>query len=84
MAKFQCVCGYTIRTSGDIPHPYQWNLLADQTFDELPEVVDLDRLYMDATVMFKCPSSGHLWIYWDGVEASPTMYSPAERPWLPG
>lgn len=83
MAKLQCVCGYLIRTSGDIPSPYQWNLLADQTFDDLAEVADVDRLYMDATVMFRCPRSGHLWIYWDGLEASPTLYSPAKGPRLP-
>lgn len=78
MAKFQRVCGSTIRTSGDIPHLYQWNLLLGEAFDELPEIADVDRLYLDATVMFKCPRSEHLWIYWNGLDASPTLYSPTE------
>lgn len=78
MAKFICVCGYTITTSGDIPHPYQWNLLADSVFDELGETVEVGPLYDAATVMFRCPQSGHLWIYWEGMEGSPTLYSPRE------
>lgn len=76
MAKFNCVCGYTITTSGEIPHPYQWNLLADAVFDELGETAAVDRLYTAATTMFRCPQSGHLWIYWRGMEATPTLYSP--------
>lgn len=46
MAKFYCVCGYTISTSGDIPHPYQWNLIADSVFDDLSDSVAVDPLYM--------------------------------------
>lgn len=76
MAKFNCVCGYTISTSGGIPHLYQWNLIADSVFDELSDSVGVDQRYMQATVMFRCPQSGHLWIYWDGLGAPPTLYSP--------
>lgn len=76
MAKFQCVCGFLISTSGDIPDPYQWNLLTDARFDEFVGQVDSDQLYMDATVMFRCPNSGHLWIYWSGLENLPSLYTP--------
>lgn len=76
MVKFYCVCGYTISTSGDIPHPYQWNLIADSVFDDLSDSVAVHPLYMQSTVMFRCPRSGHLWIYWDGLGASPALYSP--------
>jgi hypothetical protein len=76
MAKFTCVCGYTISTSGDIPHPYQWNLIADSVFDDPSDSVAVDQLYMQATVMFRCPRSGHLWIYWDGLGVPPALYSP--------
>ena len=78
MAKFQCFCGYTISTSGDIPHPYQWNLLSDTTFDGFAGLVDADQIYMESTVMFRCPNSGHLWIYWDGLDHPPSPYAPIQ------
>lgn len=77
MAKFQCVCGYMISTSGEIPHPYQWELVSDVDFDGFAGLVDADQIYMKATVMFRCPSSDHLWVYWDGIDQPPSLYSPS-------
>lgn len=79
MAKFLCVCGFTLSTSGEIPHPYQWNLISDVDFDTSTGEVDADELYMKSTLMFRCPQSGHLWVYWSGIENSPTLYSPASQ-----
>jgi hypothetical protein len=76
MAKFRCVCGFIISTSGEIPHPYQWNLLSDVAFDAFTGLVDVDQIYMRATVMFRCPKSDHLWIYWNGLDQPPALYSP--------
>jgi hypothetical protein len=78
MAKFRCVCGYAIKTSGEIPHPFQWNLVSDEAFDADPASIDVDELYMAAVVAFRCPSSGHLWIYWDGMDGEPTVYAPQD------
>ncbi|MBE1605610.1 hypothetical protein [Actinopolymorpha pittospori] len=33
-------------------------------------------MYLQATVMFRCPHSGHLWIYWNGMDEPPAMYWP--------
>lgn len=75
LAKFSCVCGHIIHTSGNIPHPYQWNMVSDVAFDSA-EVVGIDALYMESTLMFRCPNSGHLWVYWDGYGELPTLYTP--------
>ncbi len=80
MAKFLCVCGHIIRTSGDIPHPYQWDLVSDVDFDRFPGLVDAEQIYMAATLMFRCPSSDHLWIYWDGIDQPPSLYAPSPLP----
>lgn len=78
MAKFYCVCGYIIHTSGEIPHPFQWSILSDVAFDEFTGLVDADELYMKSTIMFRCPNSGHLWIYWNGFGELPTLSTPDE------
>jgi hypothetical protein len=78
MARLRCVCGYAIQTSGEIPHSYQWNLVSDKAFDAGPESIDVDQLYMGAVVAFRCPVSGHLWVYWDGMSSRPTLYAPQD------
>lgn len=79
MVKFLCVCGYPIRTSGDIPHTYQWSLLSDVDFDRCSGTVDAGVLYEQATLMFRCPQSDHLWIYWRGPGHPPSLYSPGDN-----
>ena len=76
MAKFRCVCGETIRTSGDIPNPIEWHLLSDVDFDEFHGEVEAEEVYLATTLMYRCPASDHLWIYWDGIDEEPTLYSP--------
>lgn len=76
MAKFYCVCGYLIRMSGEIPHPYEWLLTSDVEFDKYSGQVDIDQVYMRSIPMFRCPESDHLWIYWNGFEELPRLYSP--------
>jgi hypothetical protein len=67
-----------IRTSGNVPHDYQWSLLSDLDFDRFSGDVDAGALYQQATLMFRCPQSDHLWIYWDGLGRPPSLYSPGE------
>ena len=80
MAKFTCVCGQVLTTSGNIPHPYQWSLISDVDFDGLSGMIDADQLYMESTLMLRCPASGHLWVYWSGLDELPTLYDPAPPP----
>ena len=78
MAKLRCVCGYVISLSGEIPNPVQWQCISDCVFDEITGMVDASEIYLRAKMMFKCPQSGHLWIFWDGIDAPPSLYAPNE------
>jgi hypothetical protein len=55
MAKWICVCGTTIRSSGDIPNPMQWMLLSDQDLDGFTGLVQAEDVYMRMTIAFRCP-----------------------------
>jgi hypothetical protein len=80
VAKFLCICGASLSTSGPIPHPYEWELISDVEFDGLRgEVDDIEALYLRMRSMLRCPVSGHLWVFWDGFDSAPTVYEP-----LPG
>lgn len=35
MAKFLCVCGHPLSTSGTIPNPDEWRCLSDADFEAL-------------------------------------------------
>lgn len=41
MAKFLCVCGETIRTSGEIPSPDQWMIMSDVELDQYAQGVNV-------------------------------------------
>ena len=51
-------------------------MLSDTDFDNYSGRVDVEELYLAATIAFRCPVSGHLWIYWDGFDKSPQLYEP--------
>ena len=75
MAKFLCVCGEVIRTSGDVPNPGELRILADADFYTDPESEDpTDALYRRSTIAYRCPASGHLWIFWEGFDNPPSLY----------
>ena len=76
MAKFLCVCGTVIRTSGNIPNENQWQLMSDVDFDSFQGMVDVEAIYLACTVVFRCPVSDHLWIYWNGFDQPPQLYAP--------
>lgn len=79
MAKFKCVCGTELRIGGLIPNPIQWNLIADDAISTQmwDDDVEFGEIYSSMTMMFRCPVSDHLWVFWDGIEAPPGLYSPA-------
>lgn len=81
MAKFVCVCGQVLSTSGSIPNPDEWHIVSDEALEPIWESGAVDDVYRISTFVYRCPKSDHLWIYWDGWELPPTLYSPepAER-----
>lgn len=76
MAKFKCLCGQTIETSGLIPNPHEWRIISDIDFDAFSGLVQADDLYRSSAIMYRCPKSDHIWIYWHGLDDEPTAYSP--------
>ena len=79
MAKFLCICGEVLSTSGTIPHPLEYRFMSDVDLDSLTGDVNVEELYLGMSSFFRCPTSGHLWVFWDGFEAEPTPYSPADH-----
>jgi hypothetical protein len=76
MARFRCVCGEVIVTSGQIPNPVEWHCLSDQDFEAYSGVVQAEDIYSQSTLMYRCPSSDHLWFFWKGIEHPPVLYAP--------
>lgn len=80
MARFRCVCGEVIVTSGLIPNPNEWRCLSDQDFDAFSGLVEAEALYMQSTIMYRCPRSDHLWFFWRGFDQPPALYAPLPVP----
>ena len=76
MARFVCVCGEQIRTSGDVPNPMEWHILSDVDFDRFHGQIDAEEIYRATTIAYRCPVSGHLYIYWEGFDQPPFVYEP--------
>ena len=47
MARFACVCGQVIVTSGSIPNPLEWRSLSDEEFDAYSGLVEVEDLPSD-------------------------------------
>ena len=59
MAKFLCKCGVQVRTSGAIPNPDEWHLIADGDFD----VESTGQSMMGRSIYaWRCASCGRLWV----------------------
>lgn len=76
MAKMTCPCGEIITTSGPIPNPAEWLLISDNEYDRLSGTIDIETLYRGMVHAFRCPRSGHLFIFWAGMEQPPNIYEP--------
>lgn len=59
MGKFICTCGSPVRTSGAIPNPNEWHLIADEDFD--PDLSGMDLLGC-SILAWRCPACGRLWL----------------------
>jgi hypothetical protein len=80
LAKFLCVCGHSLSTSGLVPNPDEYHCLSDSDFEAFTGLVNAEDIYGQSTVMYRCPASGHLWIFWKGLDEPPTLYASAELP----
>jgi hypothetical protein len=61
-------------------------LISDIDFDALSGTVDVEELYRSMRILYRCPVSDHLWVFWNGFDAAPTLYTPSALPqgWAPG
>ena len=76
MSKIQCLCLTSIPTSGEIPNPLEWKVLADSKFDEFEGSVDAEDIYRECGSIFRCPTCGRLWVFWDDLGGNPQCYLP--------
>jgi hypothetical protein len=63
-----------------IPNPDEWRCLADQDFELFTGLINAEDIYRETTIMYRCPKSGHLWIFWRGFDQHPSVYAPTELP----
>jgi hypothetical protein len=78
MSRFNCVCGHTIRISGDIPNPGEWLFISDVDYERWSGTIDAEELYHAFRRAYLCPVSGHLWVFEHGITGTPKLYAPAE------
>jgi hypothetical protein len=76
VAKFRCVCGEIISTSGEIPNPAEWHALSDAEFGEFVGSIDAEDIYRRTKIFYRCPKSDHVWAFWDGMARPPHLYTP--------
>jgi hypothetical protein len=76
VAKIRCVCATIIQTSGGIPNELEWKILSDVDFDIFEGMVNAEDIYLASKSMFRCPTCGRLWVFWNGMEQSPQCYKP--------
>lgn len=88
MAKFACLCGYIISTSGTIPNQNEWCCISDMQLEELGDETTTSIVYESSALMYRCPKSDHLWVFWDGFDHVPKVYTPSDviisESWLHG
>ena len=75
VAKYACpFCEFFVHTSGGIPNPNEFLVWTATAWDQMPAQLASDRLYRDATPMYRCVGCTALAIFWNGYEAGPTWY----------
>jgi hypothetical protein len=80
MAKWRCPCGNTIRSSGAIPNPQEWHLIADAEPILEQDPMTLDGLLGRSKFVYRCERCDRLHVFWDGLGADEwTTYAPEPR-----
>jgi hypothetical protein len=69
------VCGEVISTSGG--NPNGWLFISEVEFDRLWDAGEgVGEIYQQTQNMYRCPRSGHLWVFWAGLGEPGTCYAP--------
>jgi hypothetical protein len=74
MPSISCACGNKL-AYGEIPNPIEWRMISDAEFDQFAGTVDAEDVYKKTVSALRCDRCGRLWIYWDGFENEPVVYS---------
>ena len=89
MAKWLCRCGNTIRSSGSIPNPQEWRLIADADLEDVAGAAsirddDQIRMFDELTrLAYRCESCGRLHVFWDAEQSWPPSVYALEPPAAP-
>ena len=63
-----------------MPNPTEWVVAADVDLIEVDDNPSLEELWGRRILrsLYRCPASGHLWVFWDGFDAPPAGYAPID------
>jgi hypothetical protein len=89
MGTIRCPCGHLF-SDGDIPSPYEYNLIPDTAIEELTKAVietvqqgqDVEArvgylIMSHGATTYKCPVCGYLLVFWHGIDKRAASYKPA-------
>jgi hypothetical protein len=54
--------------------------MSDIDYDAFAGLVNAEDVYQQSTIMYRCPASGHLWVFWQGFDEPPALYAPTAVP----
>ena len=87
MGSIRCPCGEVI-SDADVPSPYLHHLVADTALETLvtgvrdaakgndPDVHIAFLIAQTAVPTYQCPASGHLLVFWNGLDRPSHAYRP--------
>ena len=78
MPKVICICCEIINLS-DIPSSNQLLMIEDVKYDKYFDSINAEELYKEMTLVVRCPNCKRLYIYVNGFENQPLIYS-LEKP----
>ncbi|RJQ80330.1 hypothetical protein D5S17_07625 [Pseudonocardiaceae bacterium YIM PH 21723] len=62
--------------SGYIPNPGEWLVVSDEDINGDDSAKTIDEMYARSNHAFRCPDSGHLFIFWEGLGGAMSIYQP--------
>lgn len=73
-----CTCGSVVKY-GEIPNPNEWLMISDEEYDQYPDTIDSEKLYMSFKHILTCSNCGSLLVYWNGFNQEPAIYNPSKE-----
>lgn len=64
-------------------HPASVAFVSDVDYDDWEGQIDAEALYMAFGHAYRCPESGHLWVFDRGYEHEPRCHAPLPRGYTP-